>query len=130
MNKMKIKNVKLISLSDWDKLVSTTYKRPYNLQQQNGCQEKGTFELTIPSDFTEDDYMNDEIQEEINGEIMGVKFEKWLERDPKAPVDGRTDYGIELWWHRNFYPDVYTVANDLYKKGLLDAGEYVIKIDW
>ncbi len=127
---IKVKNVKMIEVSDWDKLVSDTYGKPYSFQQQDGCQPRGIFHLTIPSEFTCDDEMNDEIPEIINGEIMGVKFEKWLERDPNQPVAGRTDYGIGLWWDRNFYPDIHTVANDLHKRGLIEAGEYSIEIDW
>lgn len=127
---IKIKNVKMIEVSDWDKLVSDTYGKPYSFQQQDGCQPRGIFHLTIPSEYTCDDEMNDEIPEIINGETMGVKFEKWLERDPNEPVAGRTDYGIGLWWDRNFYPDIHTVANDLHKRGLIEAGEYSIEIDW
>ena len=37
---------------------------------------------------------------------------------------------IDLWWKRNFYPDIEMVANDLHAKGLLEAGEYAIDIDW
>ncbi len=127
---LKIKNVKMIEVSDWDELVSDTYGKPYNFQQQDGCKSRGIFYLTIPSEYTCDDEMNDEIPEIINGETMGVKFEKWLERDPKQPVAGRTDYGVDLWWDRNFYPDIHTVANDLHKRGLIEAGEYSIEIDW
>lgn len=127
---IKIKNVKMIEVSDWDKLVSDTYSKPYSFQQQDGCQQRGIFHLTIPSEYTCDDEMNDEIPEIINGETMGVKFEKWLERDPNEPVASRTDYSIELWWERNFYPDIHTVANDLHKRGLIKAGEYSIEIDW
>jgi hypothetical protein len=127
---IKVKNVKMIEVSDWDKLVSDTYGKPYKFQQQDGCQSRGIFHLTIPSEYTCDDEMNDEIPEIINGETMGVKFEKWLERDPMQPVAGRTDYGVGLWWNRNFYPDIHTVANDLYKRGLIEAGKYSIEIDW
>jgi len=127
---IKVKNVKVIEVSEWDKLVSDTYRKPYSFQQQDGCQSRGVFHITIPSDYACDDEMNDEIPEVINGRVMGVKFEKWLERDPNQPVDGRADYGIGLWWDRNFYPDIHTVANDLYKKGLIEAGEYSIEIDW
>jgi hypothetical protein len=35
-----------------------------------------------------------------------------------------------MFWDRNFYPNVQMVANDLHKKGLLEAGEYSIRIDW
>lgn len=127
---IKVKNVKMIGVRDWDRLVSETYGRPYTFQQQDGCQSRGIFKLTIPSEYTEDDEMNDEIPEIINGSIRGVKFEKWLERDPKQPVNGRTDYAIDLWWDRNFYPDIHTVANDLHERGLIEAGDYSIEIDW
>jgi hypothetical protein len=119
---IKAKNVKLIWVGEWDKLVSDTYGKPYNFQQQEGCKSRGIFKFEVPSDYTEDDEMNDDVPEQINGDIMGVKFEKWLERSPQEPVDGRTDYGVGLWWSRNFYPDVYTV--------ILETGDYVIEIDW
>lgn len=34
---LKYKNVRVISVQDWDDLVEKTYGRPYNLQQQDGC---------------------------------------------------------------------------------------------
>ena len=123
----------VIEDSEWDELVTKTYGRPYVFQQQDGCKERGTFHITIPCKYaeSEESYMNDEIPEEINGEEMGVKFEKWLERDPKQPLEGKEDgYGIDLFWERNFYPNVHTVANDLHEKGLIEAGDYVIEIDW
>lgn len=126
-----VKNVKMIEVHDWDQLVSDTYNRPYSFQQQDGCKSIGTHTLTIPSDDDCDSYMNDSIPDVINGSEMGVKFKAWLERDPKEPVGDRADdWEIELFWDRNFYPDIYTVANDLHDKGLLEAGEYIINIDW
>lgn len=75
--------------------------------------------------------MNDSVPEKINGEEMGVKFDTWLARDPKKPIPNQErDYELNLFYERNFYPDVYTLANDLHKKGLLEAGEYLINIDW
>ena len=133
MNEIKreviVKNVKMMEVNAWDKLVVDTYERPYSFQQQNGCQCRGTFTLTIPSEFTDDENMHDEIPEVINGNIMGVKFDKWLARDPKQSINGDEMF-IDLFWGRNFYPDIYTVANDLYEKNLIEAGTYVIDIDW
>lgn len=61
---------------------------------------------------------------------MGVKFETWLARDPKQSVDGDdTGWMINLFWDRNFYPDIYTLANDMYEKGVIEKGEYLIKIE-
>ena len=126
-----VKNVKMIEVSDWDDLVSKTYGRPYSFQQQDGCKGRGTFNLTVPSDYTEDEEMNDEIPEVINGTTMGVKFDKWLGRDPKLQVGTETqEWSSRLFWVRNFYPDVNTVVNDLHKKGLIEAGSYIINIDW
>jgi hypothetical protein len=135
---LKIKNIKTIEVQDWDKLVQETYGKPYSFQQQDGCKERGNFDIDIPSKYSDDEDMNDSIPEEVNGEKMGVKFAVWLARDPKEPLKNDKDkeggkkdqWRIDLFWERNFYPDVHEVANDLHKKGLIEAGEYRINIDW
>lgn len=83
--------------------------------------------MTIPC--TDGDYENDSVPDEINGEEMGVSFAAWLARDPEE-WNGERTYYKDLFWGRNFYPDIQTVANDLHAKGLLPAGKYVIDIDW
>ena len=127
MIKSKTKHV--IEVSDWDELVEKTYGKPYNFQQQDDCQERGTYDLTVP-DYA-NDFERDTIAEVINGHEMGVSFEAWLKRDIHewngAPEDKRFLY---LFWNRNFYPDIQTIANDLHSKGLLEEGEYLINIDW
>ncbi len=128
---LKYKTTKVIEVQDWDKLVVDTYKRPYKFQQQDGCQSRGTVHINIPDDNEEEEEQNDSIPEKINGDEMCVKFDVWLERDPKAPVNGRSDeWEIAIFWHRNFYPYIQTVANDLHAKGLIEAGEYTIDINW
>lgn len=150
---IKIKNVKMIEVSDWDELVSDTYGKPYSFQQQDGCQPRGVVNITIP-DETYEEEMNDSIPEVINDEYeMGVKFDVWLKRDPNEPLNpskeelkkcnyywGKTEEDeikwkqdeshINMFFERNFYPNIQTVANDLHKKGLIEAGEYSIRIDW
>lgn len=75
--------------------------------------------------------MHDSIPERINGNKMGVKFDVWLQRDPTEWNGKKGDESyLDLFWGRNFYPDIHTVANDLYNKGLIEAGDYVIDIDW
>lgn len=129
---IKVKNVQMVSVHDWDSLVEQTYGRTYCFQQQNGCQDRGTFDLTVPA--AADDFENETIPEEVNGEEMGVSFAAWLARDPKQKLDAKDkwdrEHGLDLFWSRNFYPDIQMVANDLHAKGLLPAGEYVIDIDW
>jgi len=131
--KLKLRTDRFVDLEEWDKLVVDTYQRPYALQQQDARQCRGFISLTVP-DPNAEEYGNDTIPEMVNGEKMGVTFAAWLSRDPKAPIgkgaDGGLDYMIELFWYRNFYPSLQVVANDLYTKGLLEAGDYTIVIDW
>lgn len=119
----------VVSVQDLDKLVQETYGRVYRFQQQDGCMNRQNIEVTIPSPTM--DFENDTLPEVINGEEMGVSFKAWLERDPKEwnglPADSRF---IDLFWKRNFYPNVQMVLNDLHAKGLWPAGEYLIIIDW
>jgi hypothetical protein len=76
------------------------------------------------------------VPEIVNHDKQGVSFRAWLKRDPNKPLgDEEPDKGnnktyINMWWERNFYPDIQMVANDLHSKGLLEAGEYIINIDW
>lgn len=129
---MKIRNVQVIDVSDWDDLVVKTYGRPYSFQQQDGCKPRGVKYFTVPCD--PEDYENDTVPEEVNHCDMGVSFAAWLARDPKQKLDSKDEWdrnsGLNLWWDRNFYPDVSMIVNDLHAKGLLPAGEYMIDIDW
>lgn len=128
---LKYKNEKIVEVRDWDNLIEETYGRLYTFQQQEGCQSRGIVRLTIPDEEDYDDEMNDSIPEIVNGEEMGVKFSVWLARDPKQPIPGQKhDWELDLFWERNFYPNVQTVANDLYNKGLIEPGDYTINIDW
>lgn len=126
---IKIQTKQIIGVNDWDELVVQTYGRPYMFQQQDGCKERQHVPITIPDG--EYDFENDTIPEEINGDEMGVSFKAWLARDPKEwngkPKDARN---LDMFWERNFYPDVQMIANDLHAKGLIPAGNYEINIDW
>ena len=120
---------KLIDVQDWDELVVDTYGRPYSFQQQDGCKDRDLVSITVPDEC--EDFENDTVPEIVNGDEMGVSFKAWLARDPKTPLKDRDDaFGLTLWWERNFYPDVQMVANDLYERGLIEAGDYLINIDW
>ena len=131
--KVTTRTEQVIDVGDWDNLVETTYGRPYNFQQQDGCKERQRVTLTIPNEYAED-YDNYEVPEEVNHEEMGVSFKAWLERDPKQPLNSPDEWdrknGLSMWWERNFYPTVEMIANDLYEKGLIEAGTYTIDIDW
>ena len=66
---LKVKNVQMVSVHDWDTLVEDTYGKPYSFQQQDGCKDRGTFEFKVPA--LADDFESDTIPEEVNGEEMG-----------------------------------------------------------
>lgn len=126
-----MKTKKVIEVQEWDALVMKTYGRPYKFQQQDGCQGRGPVEIAVPAEPS--DYERDSVPENVNDETMGVSFKAWLARDPKQKLSNpkdQEDYCLELWWERNFYPDVQMVANDLHSKGLLESGRHTILIDW
>ncbi len=129
---MKTKTVIMVEVDEWDKLVQETYGKPYSFQQQDGCKERGIVYIDVPE--YESDYENDSIVEKINGPEEGVSFKSWLARDPETPMkddDTRSDaWGLDLFWSRNFYPDVSMIVNDLHKRGLLEKGSFSINIDW
>jgi len=126
---LKFTTKQMITVQDWDELVGKTYGRPYSFQQQDGCKERGTHDITVPDKGY--DSKNETIPEEINGDKMGVSFAAWLARDPKEwNGDSEDKMFIDMFWERNFYPDVQMIANDLHAKGLIPTGEYVIEIDW
>lgn len=126
---LKVKEIKQINVNDWDNFVMKTYGKQYSFQQQDGCKDRGVEYITVPCES--EDYENDIIPEIVNHEEMGVRFKAWLERDSEKPLPDRDDsFGLRLWWNRNFYPHVSMIINDLYSKGLIEAGEYEIKIDW
>lgn len=124
-----MKTKQVIEVQEWDALVEKTYGRPYSFRQQVGCQSRGVIEIKVPEEA--EDYECDEIPEVVNGEEWGVSFEAWLRRDPSKRLANRDeDYCLRLWWERNFYPSLQMVANDLHARGLLEAGNHAILIDW
>lgn len=128
---IKFKTQRIIEVQDWDDLVEKTYGRTYSFQQQDGCKDRGLDYITVPDTEYAYDYDRDTIPEIVNGSEMGVSFKAWLERDPKQKIPNQSaDYQLDLFWDRNFYPHVSMIANDLYSKGLIEAGEYIINIDW
>lgn len=109
-----------------------TYNKPYSFQQQDDCKDRGIEYITVPYEDPHD-YSRDTIPEVVNGNIMGVSFKAWLERDPTTKIPSEYSFDLDftdMWWERNFYPDVSMIINDLHSKGLLEAGEYGINIDW
>lgn len=134
MNTLKIQITQMIQVSDWDYFVMEVYGRPYSLQQQGGCRNRSTVYITASPEVPEEynSYTDRDIPEELNSSEMGVTFKRWLARDPKKPLSKEEplNWQLQMWWERNFYPDVDVVANDLCKRGLLPPGKYTIEINW
>lgn len=129
---MEIKEVKQITVQDWDNLVEKTYGKIYSFQQQEGCKSRGVEIINTDSDWAED-FENTEIPFEVNGKERGVSLETWLNTTPEDTAkhfNPECPWENLLFWKRNFYPEPNTLAADLCKRGLLKPGEYQIKIDW
>ena len=121
------RNIKVFSLQEWDNLVESTYNKPYSFQQQDGCKERGTFYFTVPIGYEDsEDYEDREPPESYKTSIMGVSFKSWL----KHNISENPSLSETLLWKRLFYPHVSMIINDLYKKGLIKEGDYIINIDW
>jgi len=127
--KLKVRKETVIDVSDWDNLVIETYGKTYSFQQQDGCKDRQRESICVPEVHAWD-YKNDTVPEVVNHAEMGVSFAAWVARDPTQNIDNNDEWRTNLWWERNFYPHVSMIANDLHSKGLIDAGEYVIDIDW
>ena len=123
-----IKQTNTITVQDFDELVISTYGRPYSFQQQDGCKDRGLVAISVP-EYPED-YENSSVPEIVNHDDLGVSFSAWLARDPEQLLPSGNKSSTQLWWERNFYPDVSMIINDLHSKGLLSAGDYSIDIDW
>lgn len=129
-----MQQVTLLSVREWDKLVESTYGKPYNFQQQDGVKERGIYQIQVPCWYAEEfDVENNELRSKHD---MQVSFKGWLKRSVDEPLGEMwqrpwTNEGsLILWWERQFYPAVEMIANDLHQKGLLPTGDYVINIDW
>lgn len=132
MPQLRINTVKTILARDWNSFVTEVYGRPYNFQQQDGCRHRGAYELSVHNEYDPEfdaGYDRDTIKEDVNTTEMCVSLKGWLARNPEQPLpDQRDNYELKLWWERNFYPDVEVLAQDLYHRNLLPAGEYLILI--
>lgn len=106
---------KVVALADFNALVVATYGKPYDFQQQDGCRDRGIHAFTAPVEFPEDygdpfDY--------------GISFAEWVKSEvPSCPYEA-------IDWVREVYPSLDMVVNDLHSRGLIEAGDYILLIDW
>jgi len=121
---LKFNTTRYVRVQDWDDLVTVTYGRRYNFQQQ-GYKDRGTMHFDVPEvwdgEYDEAEYLDEDMP----------TFAEWLARDPKTPTPNRKhEWEDEFWWDREFYPQFESVLRDLSIRGLVEPGEYVLVIDW
>jgi len=118
---LKVSTRKFIELQDWNNFVREVYGKPYNLQQQDGCMERGIIEISVPNIHAED----------YPDAGYGVSFATWLSTTDEQLLERIAPYtNTTLHWHRKFYPSLDMIANDLFDRGLIESGGYSINIDW
>lgn len=122
-----MKTIEVVPCEEFDELVRKTYNRPYCIQQQNNTALETIVKININN---AQDYPSVKIEGHPDvWDIDGVSFADWINRDPKEKLnDMMDDWEIDLWWQRHFYPELNTIAKDLYQKGLLDKKTYKILI--
>ena len=129
-----------VNHNDWNKFITEVYGKPYNFQQQDGCRSRGVYDFSLPFDFElydeEEDFLDFVDRTDFNKNQSCVKFSVWKDekvkyKDPDKTVFYQDEYEDErLYWVRAFYPNLYTLLDDLYKKGLLEDGDYELVVSW
>lgn len=120
---VKYKVVRQIDCWDWDEYIKTHYNKPYKFQQQAGCRDRGSVAITVPAD-PDDDFDDDWRSKQVS-------LQEWIDAEFDGSFDNTIEeYRTKLEGNRNFYPPLAEVINDLYDKGLLEAGDYEIIVDW
>lgn len=129
-NKLEVRINKTINCNNLDKVVEKVYGIPYSFQQQDGCKYRGFEYVTIPSPEPMD-YNRETIPFQVNGNIKGVSFEAWKNVNLED-IKSKFEYDFEenIFFERSFYPHLDQILNDLHNKGLIEAGEYQIEINW
>lgn len=119
------KNKLIISVQDWDNLVSTHYGKVYSFQQQDDCRPRGLYWVGKWGE----PFKNDTVPVEVNGVEMGVSLEAWTNKDYNDHFFNG-GYEENLFWERNFYPSEQEIIEDLFDKGLIPQKEFGIEVDW
>lgn len=126
-NAFKQETKSVISVNDWDNLVKSHYgKQIYSFQQQDDCRDRGDYDFDVSFIDHDEFYTNSTVPVEVNGEVMGVSLQSWINRN-KPFFGDKVDE--RLFWERNFYPSPEEIILDLHKKGIVPK-EFTIKVDW
>lgn len=116
---IRFEDVKLISETELSRRVSELFGRPYQLQQQGDMLGQNSVVLM-------------QVPEEPD-DVGLPSLAEWSSRDVNQKPPGVAwdrDYLREMWWHREFYPDLQEVLNELHRLGELPEGEYAIHVSW
>ncbi len=122
--RLKPRQITLIWESDFSKMVSEVYGRPYRFQQQGDMKGQDSIEKFEVSDFDDET----DPDEYFRGAYSLPSLADWLAAEP--PTKENYSHAEELRWDREFYPPFEEVVHDLYKRGLIDKGNYALHIWW
>lgn len=115
-----IQDVRLIEEREFSALVTRVYGRPYRLQQNMMLGQDTIYPLTVP-------------EPEPVDESHEPSFAEWASQDPDLDADGhpwRHAWEKEIWWEREFYPPFSALVNDLYERGHLPMGTFMLHVWW
>ena len=114
---MRIRNEKVIDVSEWDSLVRKTYGRPYSFQQQDECKDRGVFRFTVPAKA--DDHEQESVPEIVNhekwasalhhgsSETRNLRYRAAAKMLPASIYGGvETSTQTYKWWQMTYTPKV------------------------
>lgn len=116
---LKTKKVDLVWSVTWNNFVRKVYGVPYDISVQ---EIEDSFEFTVPIRGAED-YQNESYDDIRKKGENGVKFGVWAST---KPVGVEKDSAEMQNWEMEFYPCFDMLVNDLFTRGLLPMGNYVM----
>ena len=110
---LKYNLIRQVSDTDFDNLVMETYGKSYAIQQQEGCRDRGVIYISVPPlyDINVNEYP-DTIEQAIDEDMYGVRWEDWLAVNPNDERLGEEDWEREMALQRNVYPPMHDLINE------------------
>lgn len=112
------KQVHLVHELELSRFISYVYKRPYSMQQVEFLSQDTMLSVTVGDHPSESVYWGQEA------------FEEWRDRDANDHDQHEDNFMRTLTWQREYGCSIEPIMQDLFKQGLLPAGDYIVHVWW
>jgi hypothetical protein len=102
---------------DLDEFISNHYKRPFVLQQGEYPEEMLSQNSVVFATVPQEEYLDEDAR---------VYLDNWL----AWPIPEKDDWQGKMEFERKNYIPIEILLDDLYRKGKVPAGKYLIHVWW